>query len=177
MDNKNSIYKTTMTWGLALGIVVVLFSFVPYLMDIYKTPSWVGFLQYAVMIGAIVYGQIRHRNDDLGGYISYGRSFGAGMLIMLFAAVIYAFYFILLTNVIDPEYLTKTLEATSEVFYESGMSEEQVEAAMEMSSKMMSPVVMLVSSIFSFAFWGAIFSLITSAFVKKEEPMFPNSNE
>lgn len=173
MEKNNSIYKTTMTWGLVLGIVMVLFSLVPYLMNIYQTPSWVGWLMYAVMVLGIAYGQIRHRDDDLGGYITYSRSFGAGMLIMLFASIVYAFYFILLTTVIDTEYMAKVMNAATELLYESGMPEEQVDMAMEMSGKLMTPSFMLISSVFSYAFFGAIFSLITSIFVKKEQPMFP----
>lgn len=176
MENKNTIFKTTMTWGLLLGIVLIIFNFIPYLKGLFQLPAWVSFLTYAIMIAGVALGQIKYRDNDLGGYISYGRCFGAGMLVMLFASIIYAFYFIILTNVIDPNYMSKLIEASSEIMYQSGMPEEQIEMAMEMSSKMMTPALTLFSSILGYAFFGAIFSLITSAFIKKEEPMFPSNN-
>lgn len=79
---------------------------------------------------------------------------------------------ILLTTVIDPEYISKMMAAFEEEYVKMGMSEEQVDASLKMVSKMQSPIFMAVSSVIGFAFMGTIFSLITSAFLKKEKSIF-----
>ena len=62
----------------------------------------------------------KHRDDDLDGYITYGRAFGAGMLVILFGAIIYGFYIIMLVKVIDPTYIDKMLDITAAKLYEMG---------------------------------------------------------
>lgn len=175
--DKNAIFKTTATWGLVLGIALVLFSLVPYIFGVYTLPKSLGLLQWLVIIGGIVIGQIKHRDDDLNGYISYGRAFGVGMLVMIWATIIYGVYFVCLVKVIDPQYVEKVVEAQAETLYAAGYTEEMVEMAISVSSNM-SPMVMFVSAVLGNALLGLIISLISSAFVKREQPIFtPTDNE
>jgi len=60
-----------------------------------------------------------------------------------------------------------------------GMSEDQVEMAISMSKKWMTPGLMFIGGILSFAFWSALISLITAAVLKKNPSPFTenNSNE
>ena len=64
------------------------------------------------------------------------------------------------------------MKAVEEMYLEKGMSEDQVEMAMKMVSKMQTPLLLMFSSIFGFVLMGTFFSLITSAFIKKEKPLF-----
>lgn len=168
--------KSAMTYGLILALALIVFHLVQYLMDVYKPPMWVNILNYAVIVGGIVYGTIRFRDDELGGYISYGRALGFGVLITLFASVVYGFYLYLLTAVIDPSYMEGLHRVIEETYLELGMDEDQVETMMTAVKKFQTPLMMLISSIFSFTLMGTIFSLITSIFIKKEEPLF-DTNE
>lgn len=175
--NQNAIYKTTATWGLVLGIALVLFSLIPYIFGVYSLPKSLNLLQWLVIIGGIVIGQIKYRDGDLDGYISYGRAFGAGMLVMIWATIIYGVYFVSLVKIIDPQYMEKMLVAQAETLYDAGYTEEMVEMVISASSNM-SPVVMFVSAILGNALLGLIISLISSAFIKREQPMFsPTDNE
>lgn len=175
-DQKVNPMKSAMTYGLILALALIVFHLVQYLMDVYKPPMWVNILNYAVIVGGIVYGTIRFRDDELGGYISYGRALGFGVLITLFASVVYGFYLYLLTAVIDPSYMEGLHRVIEETYLELGMDEDQVETMMTAVKKFQTPLMMLISSIFSFTLMGTIFSLITSIFIKKEEPLF-DTNE
>jgi len=53
-------------------------------------------------------------------------------------------------------------------------SPDQVEAMTEMQARFRTPFMMLIGSIFTYSLLGLIFSLVTSAFLKKEKPMFNN---
>jgi hypothetical protein len=54
------------------------------------------------------------------------------------------------------------------------MNEDQVEAALSMSKKMMTPGIMAFSQVFSLTLMGTIFSLILAIFFKKKpaDPFF-----
>lgn len=173
---KNSaLLRTTMTWGLFLGIALVLIHLIPYAANIMKPPLWLTLLMYAAMIGGVIMGQIKHRNNDLGGYITYGRAFACGMLVMIFASIVYALYFIILTQWFDPNYINKMLDETTQILAQNGLTDEQIETALQMSKQMITPLFTLFSSILSYAIWGAIFSLITSAIVKRTPSVFDNN--
>jgi len=168
----NPMLKSSMTSGLILGIALVVYSLVIYIMGMIKPPFWVGIINYVIIIAGIIYGTKKYRDEDLGGEISYSQALGFGVLVCIFASIISGIYMILLTTVIDPEYMTKMMSAIEEEYVKLGMSEEQIEASMKMVGKMQSPIFMALSSIIGFAFMGTIFSLITSAFLKKEKSIF-----
>jgi hypothetical protein len=176
---KDNTMKSAMTYGLILGLALIVLHVVQYIMGVYKPPFWVSLINYGAIIGIIVYGTIRFRDDELEGYISYGKALGFGVLMSLFASIIYGLYFFLLTNVIDPTYMESMWAMIEETYVEMGMSDDQIEAAMSIVKKFQSPLIMVFSSIFSFVFMGTIFALITSIFLKKEKPLFdePQSNE
>lgn len=169
---KDNTMKNAMTYGLIMGLGLVVVHVIQYMMDVYKTPFWVSLINYAIIIGVIVYGTIRFRDDELEGYISYGKAMGIGVLISLFASIVYGLYFFLLTSVFDPEYMSKLHAMIEEMYIEMGMSDDQIEAAMSMVKRFQSPIITVISSVFSFVFMGTIFSLITSIFLKKEKPLF-----
>jgi len=166
-----------MTSGLILGIALVVFSLVLFIMGVIKPPFYVSILQYLIIIGGIIYGTKKYRDDDLGGEISYSKALGFGVLICVFASVISGVYLILQMTVIDPEYISKLMSVIEEEYMKAGLSEEQTDAAMKIVSKMQSPIFMAISSVVGFAFMGTIFSLVTSAFLKKEKSIFENTTE
>ncbi|HPD96142.1 MAG TPA: DUF4199 domain-containing protein [Tenuifilaceae bacterium] len=176
MEENKSNLNLTMTWGLFLGLVLIVLHLITYLMGVYKSPSWLGILNYVVIIGAMVMAQLKTRNDLQGGYITYGKSLGTGILVALFSSIIYAFYFIILTKFIDPSYMDKMLEVVEELYYQKGMPEDQIQMAMEMARKFTTPIFTALSTMFGFVVMGTIFSLITSAFIKRQEPMFTEQN-
>jgi hypothetical protein len=153
----NNIFKSAMNYGLILALALILFHLVQYVMDIYKPPFWVSVLNYAVIIGGIVYGTLRFREDEMGGYISYGKSLGIGVLICFFASIIYGFYFFLLTTVIDPSYMDSLHRVIEETYLEMGFDDDKVEMMMEAVKKFQSPLIMVLSSIFGFVLWEPSF--------------------
>jgi hypothetical protein len=174
--SKDNKMKCAMTYGLIMGLALVVLHVIQYMMDVFKPPFWVSLINYAVIIGVIVYGTIRYRDRELEGFITYGKALGFGVLISLFASIIYGLYFFLLTNVFDPEYMSKMHAVIEEMYIEMGMSDDQIEMAMSMVKKFQSPIIMVLSSILNFVLMGTIFSLITSIFLKKEKPLFEENN-
>lgn len=178
MESKsNPIYKSAMIYGLFVGIALVVLSLLTYIMGVIKPPFWVSLIQYLIIVAGIVYGTIKFRDEELGGEISYSKALGFGVLICVFAAIVSGLYMIIFMTVIDPEFMNKMMAVIEEEYIKAGLSEEQIEAAMGMVSKMQSPVILAITNIVGFAFMGTIFSLVTAAFLKKEKSIFDTTSE
>lgn len=156
-EKKVNIMKSAMTYGLMLALALIAIHLVQYLMDVYKPPAWVNLLTYAVIVGGIVYGTIRFRDDELGGYISYGKALGFGVLLSLFASIVYGFYNYLLTAVIDPSYMEGVYRMLEETYLELGMDYDQVETMMETVKRFQTPLMMVFSSVLGFTLYGNYF--------------------
>lgn len=169
----NSFMKSAMTFGLITGLVVVVYTLLLYMTDSYLTKnSFLGILQWVFIAIGIYWGIKSYRDQYEGGYITYGKSLGLGALISVFAGVIMGIFTYLLYVVIDPELMEKSIKLAQEEMLRSGLSEERVAAATKLQQQFTSPIIMLISSVFSMAFFGTIISLVVSIFTKREKPMF-----
>lgn len=165
MEQKSTFWKSAMVYGLYLGIAITLYSVILYVsgQTQNKGLGYISFLLYAI---GIVLAQISYRNKELNGSISYGQSVGIGVAVMLFAGIITSLYNIIIFS-IDPSLLVQIKAMQEEAMLERGMSEDQIEAAMSMASKMMTPGWISISALFGSVIIGTIVSLVTSIFIKK----------
>lgn len=165
MEQKSTFWKSAMVYGLYIGIAITLYSVILYVsgQSQNKSLGYISFLLYAV---GIVLAQISYRKRELNGAISYGQSVGIGVAAMLFAGIITALYNIIIFS-IDPSLLVQIKTMQEEALLKRGMSEDQIEAAMSMTSKMLTPGWISISGLFGSVFIGTIVSLVTSIFIKK----------
>lgn len=170
MKNKPTMFQTTLTWGLITGFAGVVYTLILYFSDMMmnKGLSYVGII---ISIIGIYLGTKAYRDQSLGGYISYGKALGTGVMISLFAAIISVVFMILLYTVIDTELVDKMMSMANEKNIERGLSEEQAQQAMEMGKKFFIPFAVIGGLFFS-VLVGFIISLITSAILKKEGDSF-----
>ncbi len=168
MEQKSSlIWKSSLTYGIYLGIVLILISVVYYVTGnmFNQSSQWIG---YVVMIAGIVLAQLAYRRS-LGGTMMYGQALGMGVLTMLFASVLSGIYTYLLYAVIDPSLQEKMRIFTEEQIVKQGrVPEDQIDAAVNMAARMQSPVMMLIIAIVGGTLIGLIISLITSIFTQKK---------
>ena len=64
------------------------------------------------------------------------------------------------------------MKVIQEEMLNRGLPADQVETMSEMQRNFRTPFMMMIGSVFTYAFLGLIFSLVTSAFLKKDKPMF-----
>lgn len=162
------MWKSALTYGVyyaVLGIAItVIFYATGNMMSKALQPMGI-----AVMIAAIVVIQLTYRKQ-LGGYISYGQLLSVAVISMFFASVISSLFTYLLYAVIDPGLIDQIRLATEEQLYERGMPDEQIAAAMQISSKFQSPLIMAITGLFAGPLFALIIGLITSIFIKKNDP-------
>lgn len=170
---QNTLLRSTMTMGLITGLALVIYTLLLYATNnLLKQNFLLGILNYVILIIGIIVGTRSYRDQALDGFISYGKALGYGVLLCVFTGVVIGLFTYLLYEVIDPGLLEKNIKIIQEEMLKSGMSADQVESMTEIQRQFRSPFMMLIGSIFSYSILGLIFSLITSAFLKKDQPMF-----
>jgi len=167
MEERKSVWKETLNYGLILGLITIVFSVLTYMLDATGKP-WVILPSLIISIVAL-YMLLRSYRDTFNhGYISYGKAVGAGVVISIYSAILGAIYIYILYGFIDPGLVDKQILEAEEKLIARGMPEGSIDATLEMQAKFMKPWFMAVSSIFTAAFFGLILSLLVSLFIKKE---------
>ena len=167
--------STTLKWGLITGMVYVIFSLISNMMGIQQSGNRVlGFLVLTVLMivtfFTIFLGVKETRDEDLGGYLTFGQGFMTGFKIALIAGLISAVFTLIYSKFIDPDFAEKMMAGVEDQWDKAGMPEEQREVARKWTSYMFNPFILSAFSLFSALFWGVIKSLIAGAILKKDPP-------
>ena len=112
MENQsNSVNHMAMSYGLYMGLVLILNSVIFYVMGS-PFSNYSGYISYAIIIGgiALLMRTYRDKNAEVG--VTYGRALGLGTLQSLFASLILAFFTFVLFKLVD-----NTLYFRNLVFY------------------------------------------------------------
>lgn len=170
-EQKVSMLRHAITYGTYTSIGFILVSLLFYVLDVNRT-SWVNYLTFLLLIAGIYMGAKSYRDQISGGFLSYGRSLGIGVLISLVVGVVMGIYTYLFFQFFDPAELVKIVDAAEQQMAEKGLTDEQIDQAMAISKKFMTAPVMSVSALFGMVMYGTVFSLIISIFVKKDDDSF-----
>ena len=125
-----------------------------------------GIATIVILYMAIKY----HRDEELGGYISFGRCVKLGALIGLFAGILIAIFAFIYHSFVRPDIIPSIMEFQREQMAEQGMSDDQIEQAMGLAATFTTPLATAISSVFNGVFWNVLFSLIVGAIMKKNAP-------
>jgi hypothetical protein len=174
-NRKPSLIKSTVNYGAMLGLALVIYSLLLWMFDETFNQS-LGYVSFGITIVGIILATRAYRDQELGGYISYGQALGVGTLTVLFSGIITTLFTWLLYNVIDTGLAERNLIFLEEAYYAAGMSDDQIDTALIMAKRFANPLVMAVMGIFGSVFFGFIFSLVTSAFLKKEGNLFEDKD-
>lgn len=166
--NKNLFWNKAMFWGFITALASMLATTIYYSTDNFfsKSKSWVDIAIIAA--GVVTCGIMYRQSIDEKDPFPYPKAFGLGMATTLFASLILAVFTFVLYKFIDPDLISQLMTNSEEALIASGFSDEMVEQQLEMSSKLMSPAFMSISTIFVVLFSGLIVSLITAIFLKKK---------
>ena len=170
---ENTFLRSTMTLGLITGLTLIIYTLLLYATNNLLNQNFaLSMINYIILIAGIIIGTRSYRDQSLGGYITYGKALGYGVVLCVFTGIVVGIFTYLLYEVIDPSLMEQNMKVIQEEMLNQGMSAEQVETMTEMQARFRTPFMMLIGSIFTYSLLGLIFSLITSAFLKKEKPMF-----
>lgn len=177
MEQKISPSKSALQFGILFGIFMVLEFVILYILNIDPiTNPTVGIivnvLNYLVLpVILITLGCTNYKQKLNGGFISFGECLKIGVTICLVAGLIYALFSIVF-NMVFPEFMEDVLKKTRQVMLQQSpeLTSEQLDMAIAMTKKFMSPALVVPVTVAMFSFIGLIYSLIVGAVVKNDKP-------
>ncbi|MCA1756705.1 MAG: DUF4199 domain-containing protein [Bacteroidales bacterium] len=167
MENRVSVWKANLNNGIILGLAGVVFTLALWFTD-QTSNNKIGYLWFLVLAVALYFMIKSYRDNYLRGFITYGQSLGAGVVIMLYYAIISAIFGYILYKFLDPGLIDKMLIAAEEAMIERGIPESALEQGLNVQKKMMTPAFISVMSVFSTMLAGTILSLLISIFTRRE---------
>ena len=155
-------------YGLLIAAGLIILSLIMYVAGMIAV-DWVSYVGYAILLGGLIFGTIKFRDEYSGGFISYGRALGFGTLSSFFAALISAVFAYVFYAVLAPDALNELRIAAEINILEANpnVTDQQLDLAV----RMINPVMMALTYLFSYTFVGFVFSLVTAAFLKRKDPM------
>ena len=178
VQTSQDLVKHAIRFGAILAGIGIAITLLCYVIDYTMLADWkIGILMIVVSIGIVIYAGINYRTQ-VGGYLSYGKAFQHGYFTFLSAGVISTLFSILLYTVIDPDLPQNLSDAaivkTEEMMRNFGAPDDAIEQQMDKMREDMPKRFSAVGLLTQLG-WGliiyAVLSLITSLFVRKNEPM------
>jgi hypothetical protein len=169
-EKPKSSTSNALTYGLITGAVMIVYSLILYLLNLHLN-QYLGYISFLILIGGMVYGTIQFRDKFMNGFITYGKAYSSGFMIALFAGLVGAVYAFVFYKFIAPDVVREILDMTRQKIMTRSpeMSDEQLEQAMNMTAKFMTPPAMSIFLLLYCIIIGAVAGLITSAFIRKED--------
>ena len=169
---KTSAKKFIINYGVLLGILSVLLGAIIYITNNHADPHWIfSVLGFLILIVAIVMA-IKAFKKANGGYLTLGQALKVGIGTALIGGLIGVIWTLLLTNVLEPDYMQQVMEVQKEKMLDQGLSEEQIEASAEMMEKFSNPLISVAFSLIGNLFLGFVISLIGGLIMQKKQDLY-----
>ena len=170
MENQDNTFKMALKPGLIIGGISIAISLI-----LWATISDIGFRDKFGYVTWLLIAFLYHyytksyRENSLNGAITYGKAFTYMFYITIVTSLLSIVYAYALFTVLDPGMIDVIKEQAAEKMYQNpGLTEEQIEQAIEMQSMWVNPAVMTITAFFGSLFFGTILSLVVAIFVKKD---------
>jgi len=168
-----SVWEAGLVYGAIFGVVSIISSVIFYILGLTMS-DFEKYFGMGLMLVLLVFFIYLYRQEYLGGYISYGRVIGIGVIVSLVAGVITAIYYYSMISWIDPNIQLIVDEKSTEAFVKQMAkrdiypSQSEVDDMMETSKIFRSPGFISFGILFNSVLMGTIISLIAGIFIKKE---------
>ena len=165
MEENISIWKNSLTHGVILGLVLIVFAIMMYVFNTFFNPN-MQTIYYLIIVTTIVIGTLKQKKLE-NGIISYGKALAVGTIVSFVGAVIFSMFVLVLFKYIDSSLIDRYLYDTEKMYIELGKSDKEIELLM-MYPKLYPVLVNVFGYIFGFSFIGFLLSLVTSIFLKNK---------
>jgi hypothetical protein len=158
-------------YGLFLGIGLIAIDYIYYALGI-PYQDKVRYISFLVLLVGVIFSARYYRDKLAGGFMTYGNAFLVIFLLALFTYVLQSLNSFVMMKYLVPEMLTDIMLQTEQKLLETqpNMSDAELDAAMSMTQKMMSPGWLVIWGFVGSAFSSVLIALIAAIFVKKKDP-------
>ena len=173
METNTTPVTTTaigLRYGLLVGLVSIIFSFVLFLTQTDQSPvRWLGL---AVLIGGMVLAHNAYKQAN-GGFMDYSEGLGIGALMSVISGTLSTAFSYVYMSFVDEGYMSRVMETTRAKMEAKGnMTDEQIDQAMSMAQKFSSGGWMILFGILGSLLFGFLIALVVSAITKNSKPEF-----
>lgn len=179
MEQKStSIWKSTLIYGLYLGIISILISVAIWTGAIIESMGIFGsaiisLISLTITFFLLLFFTISYRNKEQKGLISFGKAFQFALLVIIVSTIITTIYNYVFYTIIDPGYmenLMAVMQQKTMLYMEKvGVPESQIDKALEKFKEIPTLWKTLRQGVLYGVIGGAVLSLIVGAIVKKKE--------
>ncbi len=169
MENQANSKSIILNFGLYYGIAGVILSLVFYALGMHYDPGVAGMLLGLVMMIAFVVLPLKQFKANNGTFMSWGQGVKIGVGVILVGTIINIIYQQIFQNFIEPDFMEQAIALGEQKMMDMGLTQEQIEAQMEMSKKFQTPLMQAAFGLLAGLFFGFVVSAITAAIMKKSE--------
>jgi len=169
MDNtkKPGSAQVAFKWTLIYIVTSIVLTYLWQFLGI-GTTSPLRYISFIPFIAFMFLAQ-KEYSEKLGGFMTFGEGFVAGLLFAVFSGVLGAIFSYIYLAVLSPQVWQQSLDATRAALESKGtLSSDQIDQAMNITAKY-GLILTLVGGIVVMPIVGAIISLIGAAIFKKEK--------
>lgn len=170
MEEKTSTARIALKYGVLGAVVIMVYTTIVNISGLSQNKI-LQVLSFAFMIVAIVLAMQDFKEQNKG-FMSYGEGLGLGTLLAAIMGFLGSMFTMFYMRFIDPAILTQGMDKVRSDMEARGMDDAQIDQAMELSQKFMSPGIMFAMGVFGYLLMGFILSLILSAILRREKPVF-----
>lgn len=168
MEKEVTTRGVGLQYGVIAGIIMIIYGMILQLTDM-ATNQGLAFLNY-LFLAVIIFLAHKKYKETGDGFLSYGQGLGIGFWVSLAGGILAMVFSYVYMKFIDSSVMDQAIEKARYDMEEQGMSDAQVDQAMAISEKFMTPEMIFVFGILGILFFGFILSLIISAITKKTDP-------
>ena len=173
MENQNlELKKYILQNGALLGGISVVFGLMLFSLEMhYQNETSTTLVSIAITIGVIAFAQYSYRKDNEG-FMSLSQGIKMGLGMAAISGLINVAYFLVLSNVLDPEMMNKALQMGMDQFLEQNpeASQDMINQVESMQEKFSGPIMTSSFIIVLNLFSGLIISVITGLIFSKSRP-------
>ncbi len=169
MENQATSKGIILNNGLYYGLVLIITSLILYALGMHLDPTG-GYINLGILaislIAFPIIGMSAFKKSN-NGFMSWGEGVKIGVGIVIIGSLISILYQYAFTTFIEPDFFAQVEEVTRKGLVDAGLTEEQIDTQIEMSSKFQGTLIGNALGLLFMAFLGFVISAIASA-VKKE---------
>lgn len=172
-QQETSVAVTTRSAGMRYGLISGIISIAYFLvLSISGVDTTQGFWQWFGWCVPIILLVLAHKyyKDNGDGFMSYGQGLSIAFWMGLISSVISSIFTYLYVKFIDTGFIDLIKERQIQAMEEKGMSDEQIDQAMQIASMFMTPEAMLIFGLIAGIIGTLIIGLIVTIFTQKKNP-------
>lgn len=164
--------KIYLKYGLLNALASILWMLLSYVLglDAMEKGDMIKFASIVIPITCIYLGIKEKRDKENQGFISYAKAFNLGLAITAVGTIVSTIFFYFHVSFINPGMIEFAKSKQLQQLQERGMSDQEIEQALSISDRFMTPVMFTFFGLLASFIIGLILSLIIAAVLKKEDP-------